>query len=621
MITEQDVSSAYTNYFKAGDATLKHGIVLPDEHPTDPSLYKVNIGDMTASANSRIVDGLWCTNAMTPFVRFRDMNNNPISYGSYMPIVPYMPVTVMFPNGGAGQGMIIGPSKTNVGLPDPENREGLHMLAQTPKGSWIAIDDKTGNIQIMYEKGNSSIVLSEENVTIEIGKGDASGKAHDTSLSLSRGSFIFKMRDAMMKFDEAGFSIGFDAIEGQEKSSSFLVSRDSIKAQAGKNMQLNAQDSISAKAEKITFEGTKDASLVGNHVKVNGAQLTSIKGNQIELEAFWNVQLKAMHIGLKSKIKHTEESAIKQTKNYIETKRTTGIVAHSSTLSAHQTAVFAICAGANLQDTMPINEGAGCAAAIPAYQGTKAIAKAAHVMLKAVGQMFMLKTLPIAVVTNILGTGWAMAAAGNRAENPSKFLFHSKDAKNKKSINSGIATTYSRKNEAMENLAVVDPLIESSMTALYTGGQSATAGQSSQGASSTTPGGSSVSQMVLEAGIGGVAELATQPSGNTIGLDVAGITMTGSCALLAPAGTCATLRKSIVACDGYGGTTAPETCGTDGYNTAASTESKFTSAASHLLTQNLIGSTDGAAGTCGGEGAGTNSGCVDSYTDCNSGCG
>lgn len=133
-----------------------------------------------------------------------------------------------------------------------------------------------------------------------------------------------------------------------------------------------------------------------------------------------------MHIGLKSKIKHTEESAIKQTKNYIETKRTTGIVAHSSTLSAHQTAVFAICAGANLQDTMPINEGAGCAAAIPAYQGTKAIAKAAHAMLKAVGQMFMLKTLPIAVVTNILGTGWAMAAAGNRAENPSKLIINKK---------------------------------------------------------------------------------------------------------------------------------------------------------------------------------------------------
>ncbi len=592
MVTEVDINRATFDSLKMSGTMMKHGVVMPDEHPTDPSLYKVNFGDITASASGRLEDGIWCDNGMSPFVRFRDINNTPISMGSYTPIAPYMPVTVLMRNGGVGQGTIVGPAKTNVGLPDPENRDHLYMVAQTPKESWIALDDKIGNIQLMFEGGSSSVVLAEDNITLEIGKGDKSGKESVTSLNVSKSGFIFRMRDATMKFDESGFSVGFDNTEEQEHSSSFSITRDSIKAQAGKTMQMNAAVSISAKAEKIAFEGVRDASFVGNQVKINGAQITSIKGNQIELEGFWNVQLKAMHVGVQANIMYREDSSIKYVTNITELNKTSGIAAHR-TLSNNTwvTASNLTFAAFNAIYLTPEMVYGSAAVAMGIVSGIEGMSKGVHSMLKEVGQMWMAKTMPVSVVTNILGTGYAMAGAGNRAENPSKFLFNADDTKNKKSMNSGIATSYSRKNAAMENLSVVDPLIQASMTALYTGGSSP--------ASAVNPD----TQWALEMGIGGVAEEATQVSGNIIGLDTAGITMTDSVAMLAPNGTCSTLRQGCALSSGS--QSAPK-CGEDGFSQAKSEQDKATGPFAEWLLASAGGG--GSGGSCGG-GSGSSGSC------------
>ncbi len=599
-------ASVFDRLRTGGDAVIKHGVILPDKHPVDPSLYKVNIGDMTASATGRMDDGIWCTNAITPYTRFRDMNNNPVSFGQYFPLIPYTPVTVLFPSGGAGQGMITALAKTNTDVPDPENRDNLYMVAQTPKGSHIAIDDKTNNIQIVFEKGNTSVVLADNVINLEIGKGDASGKASDTSLSMSKGSFVFKTRDAMMKFDESGFTIGFDSEEGQEKSSSFQITRDAIKMQGGKSIQLNAQDSISTKSEKVTVQGTKDASLVGNQVKVNGAQITSIKGNQVEVEGFWNVQLKAMHIGVQANIKYTEESSIKHVTNLTQLIETNGIAVQQGTFNNtyfYGTNLTFAAFNATFPESQWTNSLA--AGAILAYEVLEATTEIVHEGLKAAGQAWMAKVSAISVVTNILGTGAAMAGAGNRSENPSKFLFNAKDKNSTKSLNSGIATTYSRKNEAMENLSVVDPLIQASMTALYTGGGSP--------ASAVSPD----TQWALEMGLGGVAEEATRSSGNIIGLDTAGITMTDSVAMLAPSGTCSTMRKGCASGGSEGD--EPPKCGEDSYNKFKEEEEKAVAPfLDHLLTDHIVGGGGGGhgGGSCGGSMShSSDSGSMGGHTD------
>jgi hypothetical protein len=573
---------------KGKGTIVKNGVVMPDKHPTDPSLYLVHIGDRTASSSGRLEDGVWCINAMSPYTRFRDINNNAVSFGSYIPLQPFTPVTITIPNGGMGTPLITGLAKTNVNVPDPENRDSLYMLAQTPKGSWIAIDDKRNNIQIMHNKGSSSVVLAENNITLELSKGDNSGKAHDTSLSLSKGSFIFKMRDAMMKMDEGGFVVGFDKIDGNEHASYLKVTRDGIEIYGNKYFKLNTDEYATMNSREITIEGTKDASFLSNHVKVNGTQLTSIKGNQIELEGFWNVQLKGMHIGFQATVQLTELTALRFTTITTESKK---IGIYAETAGDHSLVTGALNIGATniLMDGMIVeNSGGGATAAEAAFGEAEGVNEAAHAILEEVGTAWMGKNVFISTITKVLGGGPFLAGSGKTSEAPSGMLQTAKDKTNKKSINSTAATFYSRKNDALEELTIVDSLIEESMTAVNTGGQSPAALTKSSAYGAGGSAGAGVSGSLLEQAITGTPELSTKPSGSIIGMNTEEIQGTlvnimnggtidqssqpggggdscyvaqNSCNIMQPDGPFASLRESIMGCGQDPGAAKAKQCG------------------------------------------------------------
>lgn len=546
-----DVSKSAANL--GTGVVMKHGIIMSDRNETDPTLYRVNIGDMTASATGRVETGIWCVNSIFPYTRHVNMSNNPMTYGAHMPLHPDTPVVVLIPNGGSGNGTIIAFAPTNTSVPDPENRDDLYTVLETPGGSLIAVDEKADNIQIMHKNGNSSIVLADNVINLEIGDPAKGGQEHGTSLSLSMDSFIIKLKDSTMKFDKSGLSVNFDANEEkQDKASSFLVSRDNITLAAGKNMQLNAKDSVSSKSQKLYLEGIDDASVTSNQVRINGSQLTTITGTQIFLHGFWNVQLKGMHVGLQAIMKQTETAMIKQTTNTNQVSTTALLSASYATQHVITTPAFYLSALANLQDIKVTNGGT---LGIKLYGDLYASAEAEHLTLQTTGIELLTKTLATSAMTYIMGAS-EMAGSGQRSDNESKPLLHTKDVNDKKSLNSVAATAHNLKKKTMERISVIDPLLQASMTAVYTGGTSA---------SSLTSG---VSNMVLEAGLSGHTEAGTQSKcSNSVGLDITGITMTDSAEILAPEGTMATVRKNIVACLGYAGTDQAKMCGTsDSYN-------------------------------------------------------
>ncbi len=169
----------------------------------------------------------------------------------------------------------------------------------------------------------------------------------------------------------------------------------------------------------------------------------------------------------------------------------------------------------------------------------------------------------------------------------------------------------------MENLSVVDPLIEASMTALYTGGSSPS--------SAINPD----TQWALEMGIGGIAEEATKQTDNIIGLDSSGVTMTDSVKILSPQGTCATLRLGISGAEGFEGTATSMACGGEAakegqaeFNKKAEKEK---SVFDEILTEHLVGGgpregghMDACGGNSGGAGGG-GGGCNDHGGDANCG--
>jgi len=587
MVETQVFHSSSNKYMKGKGTIVKNGVVMPDKHPTDPSLYLVHLGDRTASANGRLEDGVWCINALSPYTRYRDINNNAVSFGSYIPLLPFTPVTVTIPSGGMGTPLITGLAKTNVNVPDPDNRDSLYMLAQTPKGSWISIDDNRNNIQIMHNKGSSSMILAENNITLEIAKGDNSGKAHDTSLSLSKGSFIFKMRDAMMKMDESGFIVGFDKIDGNEHASYLKVTRDGIEIYGNKYFKLNTDEYATINSREVTIEGTKDASLLSNHVKVNGTQLTSIKGNQIELEGFWNVQLKGTHIGFQATVQLTELTALRYTTIATESKK---IGVYAETAGDHSLVTGALNIGATniLMDGLIVeNSGAGLSVAEAAFVAAEGANTIAHATLMEMGILWMGKNVAVSTITKALGGGPVMAGAAKTSEAPSGILQIAKDKENKKSINSTTATFYSRKNDALEQLTIVDSLIEESLTAVNTGGQAPSAVTKSNSFGAGGSAGAGVSGSLLEQAITGTPELSTKPTGPIIGMNTKDIhgTLTNimnggttdqtqntgqgdscyvaqdSCNIMQPSGPFASIRESIMGCNGDPAVSRQKACG------------------------------------------------------------
>ncbi len=526
------------------DTIIKIGIVSPDKHSSDPSLYKIHIPDMTSNQKNLNENGIWCHNKLGNYTGFTDANNNDITLGSYFPLQPGMPVITMIPNGGQGEGIIIGPAKTNINVPDPENVDQLFMLAKTPRNSWVAIDDKTRNVEIMFENGMSSVVLGENIVSLEIGKGDGnSGTEALTSFSINSQGFLFKNKYGTMSFDDTGFSIGFDADEeGQDNASFFKVTRDIVELNAGKNMQFNAMESISTKAKKVTSQGIDENSITANQVKINGSQLTSIKGTQIELEGFWNVQLKGVHVGIQADVMLREMGSTRYSTFITQTE---GIIGIMSTYAMEKNLVVpsvnAIGAFTNLFDTEPISSGYGATVAIAATTAAASASQILYEGLQVLGIAWLMKNPAIAAITKVLGTGWALAGSGIPSESPSKILTITKNKKDKKSINSGIATKRAQKDRVNRNLSVAHVSLATHITA-------AGAGTSSVATSS----GNSTVQKFLESGITGNKEEGSKSSGNIIQLNTDGLmTLKNSVKMVSDDPAMKAARKTISGAEGY----------------------------------------------------------------------
>jgi len=439
---------------------VKQGVVLPIEHDSDPNLIYVHFGDKTANIDDRLDSGIWCHNMLNNYVRYKDILNNPVSYGSHTPILPYTPVMVTMGSLGAGIPMITGFAPTNTNTPDPENRNELHVVSETPKGSIIAIDDKAGNIQLLYEKGNSSIVMGNQAIALEVTKGETSGKTGDTGIFISRGSIEFKLRDSTMKFDETGFSIGFD-----DSGSYVKINKKGIELHGEDFNKLTSKEQVTVKGSKMTLQGTKDASLSGNQVKVGGKQLTNITGAQIDIRSVFTVQLTGLHVGLRGFAMIREVSPIKESVHPMFDTKLVGISAITAVSHAVLAPAVSIGATTIMRDGIVLsNMGLGLSTATALTTSTLATAEALHEAFVITFTLMLTKVAPVSAANKILAD--LIAGTSEPAQEPSGFVSNAKDKKDKKTYGTVAATKYAAKKTLMEKYSTVSNLVAASKTAL-----------------------------------------------------------------------------------------------------------------------------------------------------------
>jgi hypothetical protein len=437
----------------SNSAVLRYGIVLPFEHPSDPSLVYVHIGEKTANPNDNLQSGIWCHNNLGTFTRFRDIENNPVSYGNYTPIQPWTPVLVLFSNGGSGPGHIIGTAPTTTDTPDPENSKDLHVLAQSPKGSYVAIDDKSGNISVMHQHGSTGIILGENQISIEANKGKSSGKEGDTAINISKGSIEFKLRDSSMKFDESGLMLGFD-----DGGSYIKITKSGIELHGESHVLMTSKEEVSLKGSKMTLQGTKDASLNANHLKVGGKQLTSITGAQISMESNIAIGMKGLYIDMQAGAMINQKSSVFNGEYGATALINTPVMGFKNSSFAVKSGSIALGSSAIYMDGNVVsNSGLGNSLANSTTSSTQAAHTAVTKAFQVLGTTMLTKQAGISAANKTMAD--TTAGTSEPAQEATGNVGGAKDKNDKKSYGSVAATKYSKKNTVMEKFSKVPNLI------------------------------------------------------------------------------------------------------------------------------------------------------------------
>ncbi|MEO2160587.1 MAG: hypothetical protein ABGX14_05720 [bacterium] len=434
-------------------AIMRTGVVLPKKHPTDPTKYYVNFGEKTADLPGKLDSGVWCANGISSFVRYRNANNNPVSYGSYTAIQPYTPVNVLMSAGGLGVPTIIGFTNTNTSVPDTDNVDDLFIAAQSPGGSIIEIDDKVGAINLMYDQGSSMLSLANDVISLELNKGVTGGKEFHTGISMRKGAIKFRNGDSTMQFDESGLSISFD-----DGGTSMRITKKGVTFEGMDVFKVASEEQVSIKGSKMTLEGTKDASLTASELKVGGKQLTSITGSQINIESIFGTTLKSMAVNVFALAKWQVFAGLSDTTILGADVRTAGTISEASGTHNIVTGAFNVGAGMVAMDFNLITTmGIGLASATAVYTASKATTTAVHAALTVLGTSMILKTTPITAVNKILAD--TLAGASEPAQEPSGNAAGTRDKNQKKTFGSVTASKFQANNTVMEKYSVVPGIV------------------------------------------------------------------------------------------------------------------------------------------------------------------
>jgi len=451
----QNTSNA-RNPLMSNQATLiRTGIVLPQKHPNDPTLYYVSFGERTTNPDGLLDSGVWCANGIQPYIRYRDANNNAITYGSYIPIQPYTPVNVLMANGGIGLSTIIGFPPTPTSVPDMENRDNLHVLGQTPRGNAIELDDKVGAIRIIQNKGASMISMADELIALDITQGaGGSAKETNTNITMRKGGIYLNLPNSRLQFDETGLSISFD-----DDGTKVRITKKGVSFEGCETFKVHSDEQVTLKGNKMTLQGTKDASLTASELKVGGKQLTTISGAQINMESIFAITLKSLAINFLAWSKIQEVTPLKDATILGMDVKTAPIITNQTPSFNITSGVTAIASGLVALDfNVFTNTGMAMSIAPPTCASCKATCVACHAALTALGTTMLLKTAPIVSTNKILAD--TIAGTSEPAQGKGGGTEGAKDKNDKKSYSSVAATKFNSNNYNMEKYSVAPNQLE-----------------------------------------------------------------------------------------------------------------------------------------------------------------
>jgi len=327
-----------------------YGIILPDQDPLEQGRYKVYIPELHQSTSMNVHDGIWCRNEMNSFIGYRDVKNNPVISGSYIPLQPNMPVRVRVQHNSSS---IIGIGKSNVNIPNPKKRDNYYLFGGTSDGTTIEVDEELGYLGIRFRDGLSNILMTEDSISLELNhQSGTSTKSFTSGIVIDENRIQLRTKDATFELNSSGFGFTFN----DKPSSYFSMTRNNIEMYSNEGIIINAKKNASIKSNNTSITGTNKLNLGGNITNLTGFQKLAANGNQVNIEGFTTVQLKSnMHIGLESKVKTTINTVMMDTNVIGINNIYSSVFTETSNVKSISTATYSVAASTLLQDSQIVS--------------------------------------------------------------------------------------------------------------------------------------------------------------------------------------------------------------------------------------------------------------------------
>jgi len=434
-----------------------YGIILPDQDPLEQGRYKVYVPEIHQATSLNVHNGIWCHNELNSFIGYRDVKNNPVISGSYIPLKPNMPVRIRVQNNSAS---IIGIGKTNINLPNPKKRDDYYLFGSTANGTTVEVDEELGYLGIRYRDGLSNIIMTEDSISLELNhQSGTSSKSFTSGIIIDQNRIQFRTKDATFELNSSGFGLTFN----DKPSSYFSMTKNNIEMFANEGLIINAKKTASIKSNNTAIAGTNKLNLRGNITNLTGSQKLAANGNQVNIEGFTTVQLKSnIHIGLESKVKTTINTMMMDTNVFGVNNIYSSVFTETSNVKSISAATYSIAASTLLQDSQIVSN-MGVAASVTGSLNASTITSMQSIQmgLAATGTM-MLFDSPMTAASS-LAISQAIPSTAEYADSPvgTGTLFGVQDSR-KDSPCSVLNTSLNKFKDVLKNVSIVPDAIKGS---------------------------------------------------------------------------------------------------------------------------------------------------------------
>ena len=435
----------YTN--QATSSQEVYGIVLPDIDPLKQGRYKVYFPEKMQRPDGQVQDGIWCQNGLSGFRGYRNSDNQPIVSGSYRPIQPGAPVIITM-TGANTNPTIARMAVTNINAPDPQNRDSVYVIEQTPDGSSIEIDSKKGYVHLGYRHGAGNILMTKDTISMELLAGSTAGKSLVSGISIKPDSISMQLKDSTMELNSTGFGVTL-------KDGSYIrMSKKGLEIYGEDFVNISSKKTASLLSKQVNINGTSQLHLLGSDTKVTGTQKMAMNGTQVSIESFLTTQLKGMHIGMDAKMKMTLNSLMYDNKVLGIKNEYASISSETATTKASVFSMLSESTSTRLQDSQVIsNMGVGASVSTSLTASSLGSVTGTQLGLASFGTLMLFDNPASAAVGATLAL--AIPGSAQAADEPTGTTFGVKDAKDITTPSSVLNTALLKRTEEQQKYAVV----------------------------------------------------------------------------------------------------------------------------------------------------------------------